>query len=49
MPRWIRGAGAWIAASCDFALPAGTPPKAIILGSGYVSVPRMMKVRVLLG
>jgi sodium-dependent dicarboxylate transporter 2/3/5 len=37
-----------IAASCDFALPAGTPPNAVIFGSGYVTVPRMMKVGALL-
>ncbi len=37
-----------IAASCDFALPAGTPPNAVIFGSGYVTVPRMMRVGVLL-
>jgi len=33
-----------IAASCDFALPAGTPPNAVIFGSGYVTVPRMIRV-----
>jgi sodium-dependent dicarboxylate transporter 2/3/5 len=39
---------ATIACSCDFALPAGTPPNAIVFGSGYVSIPRMAKVGVLL-
>mgnify|MGYP001579386479 CR=1 FL=1 len=37
-----------IAASCDFALPAGTPPNAIVFGSGYVTIPRMAKTGVLL-
>jgi sodium-dependent dicarboxylate transporter 2/3/5 len=39
---------ATIAASCDFALPAGTPPNAIVFGSGYVSVPRMARIGVML-
>jgi di/tricarboxylate transporter len=39
---------ATIAASCDFALPAGTPPNAIVFGSGYVSIPRMARTGVLL-
>ena len=37
---------ATIAASCDFALPAGTPPNAIVFGSGYVSLPRMARLGV---
>ncbi|MFP2932081.1 SLC13 family permease, partial [Pyxidicoccus sp. 3LG] len=36
------------AASCDFALPAGTPPNAIVFGSGYVRLPVMMKAGVVL-
>ena len=35
-------------ASCDFALPAGTPPNAIVFGSGYVSFLRMARTGVLL-
>ncbi|MFN7132786.1 MAG: anion permease [Myxococcales bacterium] len=37
-----------MAASCDFALPAGTPPNAIVFGSGYVRLPVMMKTGALL-
>jgi sodium-dependent dicarboxylate transporter 2/3/5 len=37
-----------IASSCDFALPAGTPPNAIVFGSGYVRLPEMMRIGVLL-
>jgi sodium-dependent dicarboxylate transporter 2/3/5 len=33
-----------IASSCDFMLPAGTPPNAIVFGSGYVRLPVMMRV-----
>ncbi|WP_257456926.1 SLC13 family permease [Archangium lipolyticum] len=36
------------ASSCDFALPAGTPPNAIVFGSGYVRLPTMMKIGVVL-
>jgi solute carrier family 13 (sodium-dependent dicarboxylate transporter), member 2/3/5 len=39
---------ATLAASCDFALPAGTPPNAIVFGSGYVSIPRMFRTGVVL-
>jgi sodium-dependent dicarboxylate transporter 2/3/5 len=37
---------ATFAASCDFALPAGTPPNAIVFGSGYVSIPLMARTGV---
>ena len=37
-----------IASSCDFALPAGTPPNAIVFGSGYVRLPTMMRIGFLL-
>jgi sodium-dependent dicarboxylate transporter 2/3/5 len=32
-----------IASSCDFMLPAGTPPNAIVFGSGYIRLPTMMR------
>jgi sodium-dependent dicarboxylate transporter 2/3/5 len=37
-----------LAASCDFALPAGTPPNAIVFGSGYVTIPRMARTGIVL-
>lgn len=37
-----------LAASCDFALPAGTPPNAIVFGSGYVRLPQMMRTGLVL-
>lgn len=39
---------ATIAASCDFALPVGTPPNAIVFGSGYVTIPTMFRIGILL-
>jgi sodium-dependent dicarboxylate transporter 2/3/5 len=37
-----------IAMSCDFMLPAGTPPNAIVFGSGRVSLRAMVRVGFLL-
>ena len=37
-----------LASSCDFALPAGTPPNAIVFGSGRIRLPVMMRVGLLL-
>lgn len=37
-----------LCASCDFMLPAGTPPNAIVFGSGRVRLPDMMKAGFLL-
>jgi sodium-dependent dicarboxylate transporter 2/3/5 len=49
LPRSLVVLGASsIAASCDFALPAGTPPNAIVFGSGYVRLPVMMRIGIVL-
>ncbi|MDA0835268.1 MAG: SLC13 family permease [Planctomycetota bacterium] len=46
-PRLIMIPAA-IASSCAFMLPTGTPPNAIVFGSGFVRMERMLKVGVLL-
>ena len=37
-----------IGSSCDYALPAGTPPNAIVFGTGKISLPLMMRLGVML-
>ncbi|MFO7180599.1 MAG: DASS family sodium-coupled anion symporter [Pseudomonadota bacterium] len=37
-----------IGASCDFMLPAGTPPNAIVFGSGYIRLATMIRIGFLL-
>ena len=34
---------ATVAASCAFSLPAATPPNAIVFGTGYVTMPQMVR------
>ncbi len=41
-PVWLV-APVGIAASCAFMLPVSTPPNAIVFGTGYVTVPQLMR------
>jgi solute carrier family 13 (sodium-dependent dicarboxylate transporter), member 2/3/5 len=36
------------AASCAFALPVATPPNAIVSGTGYVTIPQMVRAGIVL-
>jgi sodium-dependent dicarboxylate transporter 2/3/5 len=38
-----------VAASCAFMLPAATPPNAIVFGTGYITIPQMVKAGVWVG
>ena len=40
--------GATVAASCAFMLPAATPPNAVVFGSGYLRIPDMVKVGIVM-
>jgi len=43
VPLGVLLVPATIAASCAFMMPVGTPPNAIVFGTGLVKMPQMMK------
>ena len=42
----VLAAPASIAASCAFMLPVATPPNAVVFGSGYITIPQMVRAGV---
>ncbi|MFT7087389.1 MAG: sodium-dependent dicarboxylate transporter 2/3/5 [Rickettsiales bacterium] len=40
--------GATLAASCAFMLPMATPPNAIVFASGYIRIPQMVKIGIVM-
>ncbi|NJB84554.1 sodium-dependent dicarboxylate transporter 2/3/5 [Lewinella marina] len=45
---FILMVGATVAASCAFMLPVATPPNAVVFGSGYLTIPDMVRAGVVL-
>jgi sodium-dependent dicarboxylate transporter 2/3/5 len=43
VPAGVLLVPATIAASCAFMMPVGTPPNAIVFGTGLVRMPQMIK------
>jgi sodium-dependent dicarboxylate transporter 2/3/5 len=43
VPAGVLLVPATIAASCAFMMPVGTPPNAIVFGTGLIRMPDMMK------
>ncbi len=43
MHPYILMVSATVAASCAFMLPVATPPNAVVFGSGYLTIPNMVK------
>ncbi len=48
VPFLVLAVPAVVAASCAFMLPVATPPNAIVFGSGYVTIPQMIRAGVVL-
>lgn len=45
---YILMIGAAVAASCAFMLPVATPPNAVVFGSGYLKIPDMVRVGIIM-